>query len=117
MQTNSRALGVGLVLVALLPVSSRTLAQDRDIRDLEAFESVAIGGGVDLFLRLGERFAVEVESSEGDTSDIVTKVRAGTLEVGRERSFFDFFDWWSGPASVHVTMPALVSLTASGGSD
>jgi Putative auto-transporter adhesin, head GIN domain len=116
MQTNSRALGIGLVLVALLPACLKTPAQDRGVRDLGAFESVAIGGGLDLLLRQGERFVVEVESSDGDSSDIITEVRAGTLEIRREHSFFDFFHWGD-HGSVQVTMPKLVSLTASGGSD
>ena len=113
MQTNHRTSVVGLFL-ALAPLAFTATAQDRQARDLAGFESVSIGGGLDLFLRQGERFVVEVESSE--PSEIVTEIRGGTLDVRRERSFFDFFDWGDHGA-VHVTMPALVALTASGGSD
>jgi len=45
----------------------------------------------------------------------VTEVRDRMLEI-RRKGAFSFFSW-SDPGSVHITLPALVSLTASGGSD
>ena len=48
-------------------------------------------------------------------AEIVTEVRDRTLADPPQEPF-NFFDWGD-PGSVHVTLPALVALTASGGSD
>jgi hypothetical protein len=104
-------------LVSFLAVTLPAAGQDRETRDLADFEAIRVGGGIDLFVRQGEPFLVEIESSDGDTADVVTEVRNGTLEVGHRRSFFDFFDWGGDHVAVHVTLPEIVALTASGGSD
>ncbi len=113
MQAHDRATAAGLVLVSSLWVSLPAAAQDTETRDLSGFEAVAVGGGIDLLLRQGDRFVVEVQSDD-DASEIITEVRAGKLEIRRERSF-GFH--WGDAGSVHVTLPKLVALTASGGSD
>lgn len=113
MKTHDRAAAIALILVSSLSVSLPAAAQDRETRDLAGFEAIAVGGGIDLFLRQGERFLVEVESDD-DASEIITEVRAGKLEIRRERSFgFN----WGDAGSVNVTLPKLVALTASGGSE
>jgi hypothetical protein len=104
-------------LLSLVAVTLPAAGQNREARDLASFEAIKVGGGIDLYVRQGEPFRVEVETSDGDTADIVTEVRGGTLEVGHRRSFFDFFDWRGKAASVHVTLPKLVALTSSGGSE
>ena len=43
-------------------------------------------------------------------------MRDRTLEI-RHKSSFNIFSWGGDPGAVHVTLPTLVSLTASGGSD
>lgn len=113
MKTDNRALALPLVAVSIFSASLPAHAQQTETRPLAGFNSVAVGGGIDLVLRQGERFVVEVSSD--DLADIVTEVRAGTLEIRRPKrsSFFD----WSDHGSVRVTLPSLVSLTASGGSD
>jgi hypothetical protein len=104
-------------LLALLAATLPAAAQDRETRDVANFEAIRVGGGVDLSIRQGEPFLVEVESADGDTADVVTEVRNRTLEVGHRRSFFDFFDWGTDEVTVHVTLPKLVAITASGGSE
>jgi hypothetical protein len=90
-------------------------AQQRDSRPLSGFDAIEVGGGIDLFVRKGDGFAVEIEASEEDAAKIVTEVVDTTLQI-RRKSSFDFFSW-SDDGAVHVTLPALVSLVASGGSD
>ncbi len=115
MKTDTGALAVSLVLTSFLAASSAD-AQQRETRPLEGFDAIEVGGGIDLFLRQGQSFVVEVEAEDGDAAEIVTEVRDRTLEI-RRKSSFNFFSWDGDPGAVHVTLPALVSLTASGGSD
>jgi hypothetical protein len=105
-----------LVPASFLVAAFPAFAQVKETRALEGFEAVRIGGGIDLVIGQGAGFVVEVESSDVDLDDVVTEVRRGTLEIRHERSLFDFFDW-GGQVTVHVTLPKLVALTASGGSD
>jgi hypothetical protein len=114
MRTDNGALAVSLVLTALLAASPAG-AQERETRPLEGFDAIEVGGGIDLFVRQGAVFVVEVEADD-DAAEIVTEVRNRTLEI-RRRGSFNFFSWGGDPGAVHVTLPALVSLTASGGSD
>lgn len=103
------------LLVPLLGVAAAVHAQDRETRTVAEFDAISVGGGIDLFLRQGQDFRVEVESDD-DAAKIVTEVRNRTLEVRHERSLSRFFDWGDHGA-VYVTLPALTALTASGGSD
>src|SRR5687768_13649389 len=104
-------------LSTLLAVTLPAAGQDRETRDLANFEAIRVGGGIDLYIRQGEPFLVEVASSDGDIADIITEVRRGTLEIRHDRSLFDFFDWGGDEVAVHVTLPKLVAVTASGGSE
>jgi len=115
MQIRQRVTAAGLVSVSVLALLSPLIAQERDVRDLAGFHSVSVRGGLDLFLRRGETFRVEVETDE-DASEIVTEVRDGTLDVQRDRPWFAFFGD-DDEGEVYVTMPTLQALTASGGSD
>jgi len=113
MNAQDRATAVASILVASLWVCLPAAAQDTETRDLSGFEAVAVGGGIHLLLRQGDRFIVEVRSDD-DASEIITEVVAGKLEIRRERSFgFN----WGDAGSVNVTLPKLVALTASGGSE
>jgi hypothetical protein len=115
MKTDNGALAVSLVLTSLFAASSAG-AQQRETRPLEGFDAIEVGGGIDLFVRQGAVFVVKVEADEDDAAEIVTEVRNRTLEI-RRKSSFNFFSWGGDPGAVHVTLPTLVSLTASGGSD
>jgi hypothetical protein len=76
---------------------------------------VEVGGGIDLLLRQSAAFSVEVETDD-ELADILTEVRGSTLTI-RRKSSVNFFDWGGDNGSVSVTLPTLVSLTASGGSE
>ena len=116
MTTGNPALAVSLVLTSLLAAAPSVDAQQRETRPLEGFDAIEIGGGIDLFLQQGAGFVVEVEADEDELAEIVTEVRNRTLQI-RRKSSFSFFNWSGHPGSVHVTLPGLASLTASGGSD
>lgn len=107
--------GASGLAILLSLVSAPSEAQQRETRPVEGFDAVEVGGGIDLEVRLGREYLVEVES-EGDPAEIVTELRDRTLVVRRERSW-SFFAWNDDDAAVHVTLPQLVALRASGGSD
>ena len=100
---------LGVVSLASSYLGSPAAAQDRETRALTGFEAIRVGGGIDLFVRQGEPFLVEVEATEGDAADVVTEVRNGALLIHHDRSFFDFFDWRRDEVTVYVTLPTLVS--------
>jgi hypothetical protein len=115
MKTHVAASAGRCLVVPFLAASLAAYAQDRETRDLTGFDAIAVGGGIDLFVRQGADFRVEVESDD-DVAEIVTEVRDGTLQIRRDRTQWAFFDWGDHGA-VYVTLPALTALTASGGSD
>lgn len=115
MPIRDRLTTVGLVVAAILAAPPSLIAQQRDVRDLSGFHSVSIGGGLDLYVKRGDTFVVEVDGND-DPSKIITEVRDGTLEVRRDGKWTDFFGAGD-EGEVYVTMPTLEALSASGGSD
>jgi hypothetical protein len=114
MQAHHAALSTQLMFALLLSASAG--AQERESRPLSGFDAIEIGGGIDLFVRQGTAFAVDVEADNGELAEIVTEVSGKTLTI-RRKSSFNFFHWGDEHGSVNVTPPTLVSLKASGGSD
>src|SRR5262245_3002359 len=106
------AMAVPAILLSLVS-APRAEAQQRQSRPLTGFDAIEVGGGLDLFVRKGDAFVVEVQASEADAAKIVTEVVGKTLQIGRKSS--GFFHWGDG-GSVYVTLPTLASLHASGGS-
>jgi hypothetical protein len=103
-------------VVVLSFIAAPTGAQQRQSRALTGFDSIEVGGGIGLFVRTGGGFAVEVQASEENAAKIVTEVVGTKLQIKRKSSF-NPFHWDGDLGSVHVTLPVLVSLDASGGSD
>jgi len=103
-----------MILLSLVSAPSLVDAQQRQSRPLTGFDAIEVGGGIDLFVRKGDGFVVEVQASEDAAAKIVTEVVGTTLQIKRKSP--GFFHWGDA-GSVYVTLPALVSLDASGGSD
>ena len=113
MKTHHGVLALSVILLPLASAPSAADAQQRQSRPLAGFNAIEVGGGVDLVLRKGDTFAVDVVASEDVAARIVTEVVDKTLRIGRKSNFFH----WGDGGTVYVTMPALASLDASGGSD
>lgn len=113
MKTYHGALAASIILLPFALAPSAADAQQRQSRPLTGFDAIEIGGGLDLVLRKGDAFVVEVAASEDDLAKIITEVNNKTLQISRKSSFFH----WGDGGTVYVTMPTLVSLDASGGSD
>jgi hypothetical protein len=90
-------------------------AAESEIRPLSGFSAVAVGGGIELTLRLSDEYRVEATNSGGSPDAIVTTVEDGTLTIRQSRTT-GWFDWFSN-YSVDVTLPELTAISASGGSD
>ena len=115
MKSRYGAVAAPLILLSLVLAASPADAQQRQSRPLTGFDAIEVGGGIDLIVRQGDAFVVEVQASEEDAAKIVTEVVGKTLKIGRKSSL-GFFQWGAA-GSVYVTLPTLVSLDASGGSD
>jgi len=115
MKSHYLAVAAPVVLLSLISASPTADAQQRQSRPLTGFDAIEVGGGIDLFVRKGDGFVVEVQASEDDAAKIVTEVVGKTLQISR-KSTLGFFHWGDA-GSVYVTLPALVALDASGGSD
>lgn len=116
MKAENSASAAQLVLISSLFLALSAQAQDQETRELTGFDAIEVSGGIDLLVRQSEGFVVEVKSDEGELDEILTEVRGRTLEI-RRKSSFNFLDWGGVHGSVTVRLPALVSLTASGGSE
>ncbi len=116
MQTHHGARAIRIAMVSSAAIAASAVADVRETRPLTGFNSIAVGGGIDINLRQGQPFSVEVVADDGELDDIVTEVRDGKLEIRRSRSQ-GWFSRGDDAGTVNITMPALVSLTASGGSE
>lgn len=114
-----RTTNAGLILVSCSLIAAPLAAQDRQVRELADFDSVSVGGSIDLYLTLGDTFRVEVDAPADVLQALGTRVEGGTLEIHQAHSgsFFDFLNWGNEPADVYVTLPRLVSVMAGGGAD
>lgn len=112
MKTHHGLLAASVLLLPFASMPAAADAQPRQSRPLTGFDAVEVGGGIELILRKGDAFVVEVAASEDDAAKIVTEVAGKTLKISRKTGFFQ----WGGGGAVYVTLPTLVSLDASGGS-
>lgn len=103
------------LLLAVLASLLCTLAQaDSEERDLSGFTGIDASGGINVDIRIGDEFLVEVDTDE-DLDDIVTEIRGDTLHLRIEREFWNNGGW--DDYNALIVMPALTELEASGGSD
>lgn len=101
-----------------LPLAAAPVeAADREVRDLAGFDAIEVGGDIDVKIKQGAEFRVEVNASNGQAEDVLTEVEGNTLEVRRRRNAGGGFGGFFVDYSVSVTLPELVSLSVSGGSD
>jgi hypothetical protein len=107
-------IGASVIVTSCLAVLPAGAAES-ETRLLDGFNAVAVSGGIDLVVRQGQPFRVEVTADDGELANVVTEVRGATLEIRRKQPSGLFN--WGDAGSVNVTLPALVALTASGGSD
>ena len=111
-----------LSLLALAPLclvaqSSKVV---KEKRNLSGFSAINISGGWDAVLTEGKNFAVTIEAHQESIDNLRMEVKNETLYVSSERTF-RFSDIFRSRSNnirkVHITLPELRKITASGGSD
>jgi hypothetical protein len=105
------------ILLAMLATLPCALAQaDTETRDVSGFTGIDVSGGINVDIRIGDEFLVEVDADDEDVEDIVTEVRGDTLHLKVDRD--DWGDWSNfDDYNAVIVMPALTDVEASGGSD
>lgn len=111
-----------LSLLALVPIS--LMAQSSKVvkekRSLSGFSAINISSGWDAVLTQGQYFSVTIEANQESMDNLRIEVKNETLYVSSDRKF-RFLDIFRSRSSnirkVHVTLPELQKITASGGSD
>ncbi|MGV8963959.1 MAG: head GIN domain-containing protein [Candidatus Saccharimonadaceae bacterium] len=110
-----------LSLLALAPLC--LIAQSSKVvkekRNLSGFSAINISGSWDALITQGENFSVTIEASKESIDDLLIEVKDGTLYVSNnsKRLRINIFNKRNDIRKVHITMPDLQKITASGGSD
>lgn len=120
MKTTAWIYSVALIVLAIVFSYRSADAQNdtaSDIRDLTGFDSIEVGGSLDVHLLQGEQFLVEVFASDNDLENIVTEVDGSTLRLRRSRGSGRFFGVFPAGGEIDVTLPELAAVSVSGGAD
>lgn len=109
------------VPIVLLSFAQQFAFADTEFRLVSGFTEVGVTSGIDVDVRQGAEFEVEVEAD--DTDDVITEVVGDTLRIYKDNSWH----WYSfgllsffiddAPMKVTVTLPELTRIRTSGGSD
>lgn len=83
-------------------------------RELPYFNSIEVSKSIDVFITIGDVFNVEVKADDNILPYITTEVVDDVLKVG-EKPKFSLVSTKS--QEVHITMPLLLSIKASGASN
>src|SRR5690242_936911 len=84
MKTHYGAVAMVLSVALALTVA----AQQRQSRQLSGFDAIEVGGGLDLVVRKGDTFVIEVAAKQDDLEKITTEVVGKTLQIKRKSNFF-----------------------------
>lgn len=106
-----------LALCILAGAQAQAEVEQRDLKD---FTEIEVSGGIDLELKQGDSFSVEVDSGDVDLDEVITDVRGDNLRIRRDwddKRFGFFSDFDHDRILVRITLPVLEDLQTSGGSD
>ena len=110
-----------LSLLALAPLclvaqSSKVV---KEKRNLSGFSAINMSGSWDAVITQGKSFSVTIEANEESIDDLLIEVKGATLYVSNSRKNLriNIFNKRSDIRKVHITLPELKGITASGGSD
>lgn len=121
MKTLQKALLL-LSLLALVPISMMAQSSKviKEKRNLSGFSAISISSGLDAVLTQGKNFSVTIEATQESMDNLRMEVKNETLYVSSERGF-RFLDIFKSRSNnirkVHITLPQLQKITASGGSN
>lgn len=94
---------------------STSLAQSRDVRQLDYFNKVESGGSFNVFIKQGDQEKVVIEAESGPIDKIITEIDDNTLKIKTEDG-----NWWSFDSydfkgvNIYITFTELHSISGSG---
>lgn len=110
------SISILIIAVVLGITAGVSYAQSSEKRNVSGFEEVSVSSGIDLFLKQGSEFFVEVIAEDKDDVErIKTEVSGNKLKIYYKKSGWSFN--FNQKLKVRVTMPEIYSVEASGGSD
>ncbi|MGI8951603.1 MAG: head GIN domain-containing protein [Chitinophagaceae bacterium] len=112
-------LSVYSAIIICLSVNAQNLVYDAnaEVRKVENFSGVEVGGGINLYLSQGNTQAVAVSAEDAKyVSKIKTEVKDGVLKIYLEKGAWNGWNWGNKKIKAYVTVTELKSLDLSGGS-
>ena len=85
---------------------------ERESRNIGTFDEIEVSHGINVYITLGSRHSLEVETSKDLMKKLVTEVRGDRLRIYFEGNFM-----WMKTASVFVQAEEISKISASGGAD
>ncbi|MFP4288130.1 MAG: head GIN domain-containing protein [Bacteroidota bacterium] len=112
-----------LLLLILFSVSFPACAQTlkgngnviTEVREVSYFNGISVSSSIDLYITMGDEFHVKVEADDNIIDHIETETRGEELIIGLKGRGISIRN--SKEMNVYVTLPELLSLTASGATD
>lgn len=109
----SCAVFVFLSLSSLSCITERSYGPtERETRNIRAFSEIEVSHGINVFLTIGNKSSLEVETSKDLMEKLITEVRGDKLRIYFEGNFI-----WARTANVYVQAEEISKITASGGAD
>ena len=87
-----------------------------EVRSVDAFSGVELGGGISAYISQGKEQAVAVSAEDAkNVAKIKTEVRNGILRVYVESGVWNSWNWGNKKIKAYITVTELSSLRLSGG--
>lgn len=103
--------------ITVLQAQSVVHDPNAQVRQVESFKGVDVGGGINLYLMQGTTQAVAVSAEEQKYVErIKTEVKNGVLKIYVDRAFWNNWNWGNKKLKAYVTVTELTYLGVSGGS-
>jgi len=107
-----------ITFFALFFALTVSIAQNKEIRNVDSFTKIAFRIPGKLYLRQGAEQKVELEGSKDILSKIETTVSGGRLSIGRENDNWKMWNWDKDDRIVvYVTVKDLEGVSVSGSGD
>lgn len=105
-----------LTVFAFLVSTTLTMAQTREVRNVDNFTKISFGFPGKLYLKQGSPQKVELEGDKDVLEEVETEVDGSRLKIGREGKWSN---WNFGDAkiTVYITVPNIDGVSVSGSGD
>ncbi len=100
-------------LMAFFFVAS--VAQNKETRNVGAFEGVASSGSYNIYLTYGNKQSVVLEGDRDDLEETITEVKGGILKIRKKDN--NSWGWNNDKVDVHITTNVLTKVAVSGSGD